>query len=243
MNAVTKGKGSKAMDAVARGKSKSYRYLSCSNKRKGLCKGAVNVRREDSELVFKELLIKVGALGLIQTDAAVLEQQIRTLDGAILSQKQKLEQYSVAAAAYPESMSIYGLMNAAEQEIKRLEGDKAAVELKHMTQTIAQSDKAWLMANLPLTEKDERQRANALLRRLGVTVRVTGGEPAVYIAVQRGKGFLQLVSSEDDVVVVPLNAEQRERFAVQDSDGSDLAKVDEMLAGMGMYTKRHGKKT
>jgi hypothetical protein len=117
-------------------------------------------------------------------------------------------------------------------------GSGTALELKHAEQSIAQSDKTWLLANLPLKEEDERRQANALLRRLGVTVRVTGGKEPVYIAVQRGKDFLQLMSRDGGVMVVPLNKEQREKFAVQDATGEDLAKVDDWLAGMGMFTAR-----
>jgi DNA invertase Pin-like site-specific DNA recombinase len=238
MNAVTKGKGSKAMDTAAKGKSKGYKYLSCSNKRKGLCKEAVNVRLDGSEAVFKELLIKVGALGLIQTDAAEVTQEIQALDVLLMRQRQLLKQHTAAAAEHPGVGAIYGLMAAADAEIKRLGNEKAALELKHAEQSIAQSDKTWLLANLPLKEENERRQANALLRRLGVTVRVTGGKEPVYIAVQRGKAFLQLMSRDDGVMVVPLNKEQREKFAVQDATGEDLAKVDDWLAGMGMFTAR-----
>jgi DNA invertase Pin-like site-specific DNA recombinase len=238
MNAATKGKGSKAMDTSAGGKSKGYRYLCCANKRKGLCKDAVNVRMEASEDAFKELLVKVGALGLIQTDAATVTQEIQALDVLLLRQRQLMAQHTAAAAVHGEVMAIYGLIAAADQEIKRLDKEKLALEIKHATQTVAHSDKAWLLANLPLKEEDERRQANALLRRLGVTVRVTGGVEPVYVAVQRGKDFLQLVGGKDGVIVVPLNADQRAKFAVQDATGQDLAKVDAWLAGMGMFTAR-----
>lgn len=236
MNATTKNKAGKPMIAGSKGKQYDYRYLSCSNKRKGLCKEAVNVRMDASEEVFKELLVKVGALGLIQSDAGAVVQEIQALDVLILRQRQLLKQHTEAAAELVGVMAIYRLIADAEQEIQRLDEAKLALEVQHATQAIAQSDKTWLLANLPLKEADERRQANALLRRLGVTVRVTGGADPVYVAVQRGKDFLQLISSKDGVVVVPLNAEQKSKFAVQDTTGKDAAKVDNWLAKMGMYS-------
>lgn len=238
MITLNKPKTTKGMDdaAAAKVRSKPYRYLSCSGKLKGICTKSVNVRLEDGETVFKELLIKVGALGLIQSDAAAVTQAIEALDVLILRQQQLLKQHTAAAADHPGVGAIYGLMAAADTEIKRLGNEKAALELKHAEQSIAQSDKTWLLANLPLKEEDDRRQANALLRRLGVTVRITGGKEPVYIAVQRGKDFLQLMTRDDGVVVVPLNKEQREKFAMQDATGEDLAKVNEWLVDLGMHS-------
>lgn len=238
MICLTKPKSSKGMDAAGKAKvrANAYRYLSCSNKLKGMCDNAVNVRMDASENVFKELLIKVGALGLIQSDAAAVTQEIQALDVLILRERQLLKSHTAAAADHPGVGSIYGLMAAADTEIKRLGTEKAALELKHAEQSIAQSDKTWLLANLPLKEEDDRRQANALLRRLGVTVRITGGKEPVYIAVQRGKDFLQLMTRDDGVMVVPLNAEQRAKFAVQDATGEDLPRVNEWLVELGMYS-------
>jgi DNA invertase Pin-like site-specific DNA recombinase len=240
MITLNKPKTTKGMDdaAAAKVRSKPYRYLSCSGKLKGICAKSVNVRLEDGEAVFKELLIKVGALGLIQSDAAEVTREIEALDVLIVRQRQLLKQHTAAATKHPGVGAIYGLMAAADAEIKRLGTEKAVLELKHAEQSIAQSDKTWLLANLPLQEEDERRQANALLRRLGVTVRIRGGKEPVYIAVQRGKDFLQLMTRDDGVMVVPLNKEQREKFAVQDATGEDLAQVDDWLAEVGMFTAR-----
>lgn len=229
MNAATKNKSTKAVSEGSKAKKYDYRYLSCSNKRKGLCKTAVNVRMDASEDVFKQLLIKVGALGLIQSDAALVTEEIQALDVLLLRQRQLLAQHTAAAAEHVGVMAIYGLIAAAEQEIEKLSKEKHALELKHAEQAVAQTDRTWLLANLPLKDPDDRRQANALLRRLGVTVRVTGGETPVYICVQRGKDFLQLMTHGDRVVVIPLNREQRAKFKEQDVDGEDLAAVDQWL--------------
>ena len=93
------------------------------------------------------------------------------------------------------------------------------------------------MDNLPLKERDERQRANALLRRLDVKVKIRGGADAAYVCMQHGKPFLQVMTVGEEFVLVPITAEQRERFAEQDADGQDKAKLDDWLyATIGAYS-------
>lgn len=154
----------------------TYKYLLCSNKRKGLCMGAASIRLADSEAAFKEILVNVGALGLIQTEAAAITDQMALVDAALHTQQTIRIKHMTKLAAHPEMDFIYELVASADKEIKRLKAERAELDARHAAQTLAQSDKAWLLANLPMEERDERQRANALLVRLGVVARITGGE-------------------------------------------------------------------
>jgi DNA invertase Pin-like site-specific DNA recombinase len=218
MNRISKGVGSGR-----------YRYMACSAKRRGLCKASFAVRADKSEEVFKELLVKVGALGLIQSDAAAITDGMALVDAA-LYKEQTIRAGHMKKLAEHEGMDfLYELVATADRNIKRLKAEREELEAKHAEQAASQSDKAWLLANIPLTDRDDRQRANALLCRLGVTVRIAGGDRPTFVASQNGKAFLQLTINEGDIVPVPLNAEQRQKFAEQDADGSDLARLDALL--------------
>lgn len=227
-----------AMHCLPKGQ-KMQRYLVCSGKISGLCTKAKNVRADASEAAYKELLVKVNdSLSLIQSDKTSIMQELRVADGRLLEQEKLLQQHTEAAEVHIGVTAIYGLIAKAEAEVVRLTKEKEAVEQRLIEETILEHDKTRFFAMLDLVTYEKRQQANALLKRLGITVRVSGGTEPVYIAVQAGKDFLQLVSKPDGVVVVPLNKEQREKFVSQDRDGSDIQRVDEWLAGMGMFSKR-----
>jgi len=228
MNRISKG--------VAHGR---YRYMACSAKRRGLCKESATVRADKSEEVFKELLIKVGALGLIQTDAAAIIDAMALVD-ASLHKEQAIRASHMKKLAEQEGMDfLYELVATADRNIKRLKAEREELEAKHAEQTASQSDKAWLLANLPLTDRDDRQRANALLSRLEVTVRIKGGAAPLYMCYQKGKPFLQIMTKGDDIIIVPLNDDQRAKFKEQDVDGADLAKLDDWLyTTLGARTQR-----
>lgn len=238
----------------------TYTYMCCSNKRKGLC-DPLRVPLEDTERVFKELLVKVGALSLIQSDSAAVDKAVQVIDGQTLHQRQLHEQHMNAAAKGLGGVGVYRLIEKAEEEIARLTAEREKLEKTQAEEATLQSDKAWLLENIPLKEYEERHRANSLLKRLGVKVYITTGEEeTVYIATRPvqtrvrvettadgqearyevkavEKPFLQIVDSEDGQVVVPLTAEQRERFAEQDVDGQDSAKLDDFLyATIGAYS-------
>lgn len=229
----------------------TYIYLACSNKRKALCK-APNVRLADSEAVFKELVVKVGALSLIQTDSAEVARQVQVLEGKLVHERQLLQQHSDAAAEGLGGRAVYGLIERSERNIEQLEAEKAKLALTLAEQTVSQSDKAWLLENLPFEKRDDRQRANALLKRLNVKVFIKGGDEPLYTATRPTevrtvvlplpddgepefvtrtveKPFLQIIDRKDGPLTVPLADDQRQKFKEQDADGSDLARGMEWL--------------
>jgi len=244
-----------SMNLVTKG-APPYRqkYLSCSNKRKGLCKGG-NVRADKAELVYKRLLVAVGALGLIQTDAAEITDQMALVDASILHQQTIRAGHMKKLAESTGMDFLYELVATADQKIKELRAERELLEAKHIAQTVAQSDRDWLLANLPLTERDDRQRANALLCRLNIKVRIKGGDEPVYTATRPTqvstvvlpipddqepefvtrtveRPFLQFIVRGDDIIPVPLSADQRETLKEQDADGSETAKGMAWLSEM-----------
>ena len=175
---------------------------------------------------------------MIQSDAAAVSDKIGAVAAEIVQQQKKLDEHMAAVAAYGANPAFYKLIADTSAEIERLEASKRELQEEHATQAAVQSDKAWLLDNLPLTERDDRQRANALLRRLDVKVRIRGGAEPAYVCMQHGKPFLQVMPVGDDFVLVPITAEQRERFAEQDQDGQDSRNLDDWLyATIGAYSK------
>lgn len=181
VNRLTKGRGKY-----------QYRYITCSRKRRGLCEESKGVRSEQSELVFKEILVNVGALGLIQTGAAEITDAMAAVDASLHKQETLLARHMQAASELDASPMIYKLIGSTEAEIARLKAERADLERQHTAQTVAQSDKAWLMDNLPLVERDDRQRANALLGRLAVTVTIKGGDIPIFSVYQKERLIMKI---------------------------------------------------
>ncbi|KFC71120.1 Site-specific recombinase [Massilia sp. LC238] len=235
-----------------------YKYLSCANKRRGLCE-SLNVRADKSELVYKRLLVAVGGLGLIQTDAAEITDQMALVDASIHAEETTRARHMKKLTEPDAEDFLYELVAIANKNLKRLKAEREELEAKHTAQTVAQSDRDWLLANLPLTERDDRQRANALLCRLNIKVRIRGGDEAVYTATRPTqvstvvlpipddqepefvtrtveRPFLQFIVRGDDIIPVPLSADQRETLKEQDADGSETAK------GMAWLSEKLGPK-
>jgi hypothetical protein len=181
-----------SMNLVQKGPEERHKYLMCSRKRRGLCTKAVNVRYDTSELVFKEILVNVGALGLIQTEAAAITDAMALVDAALHKEETLRAQHMKKLAESPGMDFLYELVAMADQNIKRLKAEREELERKHTAQTIAQSDKAWLLENLPLVERDDRQRANALLLRLGVIARIAGGDVPLFTVYQKERIIMKI---------------------------------------------------
>ncbi|HBF49920.1 MAG TPA: hypothetical protein DDX04_05585 [Massilia sp.] len=174
------------------GKLYTYKYLLCSSKRKGLCMEAANIRLDDSEAVFKEILVNVGALGLIQTEAAAITEAMAVVDASLHSEQTTRARHMKKLAEPDAPEFLYELVATADQNIKRLKAERAELERKHTAQTIAQSDKAWLLDNLPMVERDDRQRANALLVRLGVVATIKGGDIPTFNVYQKERLIMKI---------------------------------------------------
>lgn len=183
---------------IVAGKRHRYFYLLCSSKRKGLCMDAANIRLAESEMVYKEILLKVGALGLIQTNAAEITDAMALVDASLHKEQTTKAKHMKKLAEHDDSDFLYELAAIAENNIKRLKAERAELEARHAAQTAAQGDRAWLLANIPLVERDDRQRANALLCRLGIKVAITGGERPLFEVYQKERRIfnLQVVDGE-----------------------------------------------
>nr|WP_227470814.1 recombinase family protein [Massilia sp. YMA4] len=240
-----------AMHLVNKGKPpKGYRYLRCANSGKGACKSKL-VRYDLSELVFRKLLSKLDALPLVQESSGRLEQERREVEGRLGEQRGALARHTKAAETY-DNPAIYGLIVRTDEEIKRL-----TVRLDEIATALATkkiTDAREFELKVDLTSFEGRARANALVKRLGITVTVAGGETPSFIAINGMKewklevpedmreelgsdvivqqvpnALLQIVIDRGEPVIVPLNADQKEVVARQESYGKNSKGIDEWL--------------
>lgn len=240
-----------AMHFVDKGKPpKGRTYLVCANKRKALC-DTQSVREGMSEDVFREILAKVDSLPLIQDSHAKIEKELSALEGKIAEQQEQYDDLKQALTVrYSKALddSAYKVERKLEASVTRREELKAALAADRIV------DREHFFERLDLQSYEGRYRANALLKRLGITVWITGGSEPVYIV--RGhqlieypgrhagekisfgerKPLLQIVCRENEIVVIPLTADQRTKFKEQDADGRDGKTIDNWLASLGLVS-------
>jgi hypothetical protein len=234
----------------------NQRYLVCSNKIAGKCTSAKNVRNDESELVFRELLAKVESESLYAEDKAEDQKLLRELEGRITRQRQHHNELGAALARRYTSQLDDVAFGAGEQ-LRQLEEERNSILDRLARERIRQDDKTWLIDQLSavLVNYEQRAKANALLKRLGIYVLVQGGREPVFsahrpenvyvpgtpeypgkILMNTHRAFLQLVVREGNVVVLPLTPDQREKYREQDTDGVDSARLDEWLKSQGFVT-------
>ena len=242
-----------ALHCLPKGRN-GLRYLVCSGKISGKCTEAKNVRADASEEVFKELLVKVDSMSLIKSDKATVLAELQAVEGKLLFERQQMQKHQEGARKYASSY-IYDLIAETEIHINNLVAEKAELDSKLAQDLIAEDDKEKFFSLLDLKSYEARQRANALLKRLGILVHITGDKEPVYIASRpeevryphpdggtflfsNRKSFLQLISQKDGVVVIPLTEDQRIKARKQDSSGDELKRVDDWLATLGLFSRK-----
>jgi DNA invertase Pin-like site-specific DNA recombinase len=172
-----------AMHLVNKGKKpKGGTYLHCHKARKGLCAGKA-VRLDNSEQVFRAMLVRLDARPLIQDGTQEILKRLAGTDGRLAEKKGLLSQYQADYAATP-SRALAALMGPTESDIERLELERETLQSALSSEQSASGGYDEFMRRVDLNTPEARQKANTLLRRLGVLVHVgTDG----YVVSQRGR--------------------------------------------------------
>lgn len=159
-------------------------YLACSGKRKGLCDGGRNVRMDRAELVFRHILFRLGTRVLVEDDSAMLETELSTVDGKILALGKMKARHLKALEQFSASDAIYGLLTKTEMDIKAQEEIRDGLLAALAADRSAATDKEAFLTklNVALEKRDDRERANALLKHLKVKVHIGVG----YFVTQAG---------------------------------------------------------
>lgn len=185
-----------------------YRYLACSNRRKGICT-AKPIRSVESDAVFAELMAQVGTISLVQTNSASILAEIDKVKGELLTQKILLARHMDAAKSVVTSSSIYKLIQGSESIIDELNVRLTDLEAELTLESINQEDKTWFVQRLELDTFAGRNKANGYLRRQEVKVSIGFG---AYTVSRAGTPILVLTHTANGVTTFPLNEAQVQRM-------------------------------
>ncbi len=207
-------------------------YLRCYEAGKGKCEARA-IRLDRADEVFKQLLTKVNSLALVQSDARSLQARLGEVRGRLIEQQQMRDE-TLEFLQTRQSLSLRLMVADADDEIARLQHQE--VELEKALAADRITNKEDFFARLDLVSREGRARANELLKRLGILVTAFKGDDAItYQVSQKGEAIFTMVDG-GELITVPLNDDQRQRFKEQDADGSDLTK------GMAWLSEKLGPK-
>lgn len=185
-----------AMHLVNKGKApKGNTYLQCYAARKGTCKGKV-VRIDASELVLKEILFLLDSKALIQDDSIRISKEITVVASKIDQSKTKLAEFKALLIESP-SRTIADLIVSTEQDITELE--KQLIVLQTSLAAEKSISKQDFRKLLDLETYEGRNRANALLKHMGVLVRIGEGYIVTRKVQHRADAILALAHHNGEV--------------------------------------------
>jgi DNA invertase Pin-like site-specific DNA recombinase len=209
------------------------KYMVCANRKKGTCTAAY-IRLDSSELVFKEILSKVDSLSLVEIESEKVLKELDIIEGRIIGQKKKVIEYVVLM----EEVRTTGVARALEKaENELVEMNKRKDELLALVAQDKVIDKADFMQRLDLESFAGRNRANVLLKRLGVSVLAKGKagkekKHDIYIMTINGEKQSIFIPIAGGVGVLGLTNEQKEKVRDQGLDGTQATKYSATIAKM-----------
>lgn len=156
------------------------KYLMCSQKRYSQCDGAKNVRLDESEEVLKAILPYLESMSLVDDDPDKLERELQVLENQQAEARQRYESLYDQVRKNPSSDMLVSLALEAEAEVRALE-DSTRAKVEEMA-SVKATDHRGFMAKLDFSDEAVRQRVNALLMRLKITVHMAHG----YVVAQNG---------------------------------------------------------
>lgn len=182
------------------------KYLMCSQKRYSQCDGAKNVRLDESEEVLKAILPYLESMSLVDDDPDKLERELQVLENQHAGAIERYDSLREQVRKNPTSDMLVGLALEVEAEVRTLEESKR-VKVEEMS-SIKATDHRGFMAKLDFSDEAVRQRVNALLMRLKITVHMAqgfvvaqNGIPQWAFAVADGKiGYMALECTSPDEI-------------------------------------------
>lgn len=209
-----------AIHLVNKGKPpKGNTYLQCANSRKGLCKTKV-VRLGRSELVFKEILVKVDSLALVQDSSGKISKELAEAEARLGEQSTKLADYK-AGLERSYSDTLAQITTNTEQVIAELEVTKVNLQTSLAAEAI--TSKEDFFAKLDIESYSGRSRANALLKRLNILVYLLREDKdlVIYVVEQEGVELLAFGDSDKSGIYSrPLTPLQIDKKKILDFDGT-----------------------
>ena len=239
-----------ALHCLPKGRNNIH-YLVCTGKIAGNCTKALNTRLDESEEVFKELLAQVDSLSLVQDDKAQTAKELRALEAMLTEQRRQHKDLGNAMAIrYTQQLDDKAFL--AGKKLDELIAEKSILESKLTQSLLAEKDKAWFLGKLDLVSYEKREQANALLKRLGITVSLSGGKKSTYLVRnikiidnnpefphRRGQAILQMTNTEEGLMILSLTDKQHAKSAELDPSGAYSAKAHKLLRkSLGLDKKK-----
>lgn len=182
---------------------KSIKYLHCYASKKGVCKAGY-LRLEVAELVFREVLAKMNSsFSLVQESSAKLARQIDQIDAQVSEHQEGLRQLSEAIKGAVSPIIISEVLR---REAVIADLNKQRDELSSSLASRAITDKKAFFKALDLVSYEGRNRANALLKELGVTVRMNPAQ-SMFRVMQGDESAFTIIKAESEFRFYPGNYE------------------------------------
>jgi DNA invertase Pin-like site-specific DNA recombinase len=161
-----------AMHIVNKGKEpKSTTYLECSLGRKfgedGPCPSHKLIRLDDSERLFKLLLVRLDSMALVKDSGAKISKAIEVVEGRLVEATEKHSKLKMLLD-YRVTTDLVDLVQNAKTAVDALEEDRRRLMAELATEDAIGFDN--FMERLDLESFTGRSDANMLLRRLEVVV-------------------------------------------------------------------------
>ena len=220
------------MHLVMKGKApKGHAYLRCyTAKKRGACTGGY-VRLDSSELAFREILVKMSSsVSLVQEASAEIARKITEIDARIEEQQAQIRQLSEALDTQ-FSTALIAAVQRRDATVTDLK--KQREELSLALASDAVTDKESFFAALDLVSYEGRNRANALLKELKVTVRIQPSrrkEPGTYphyYVYEDSRLVFSVVDRDGRFLAYPANSEVSGVIQRQDKTLTPLLNDDE----------------
>jgi len=190
----------KTLHALPKGRN-SQLYLVCSGKTGGTCT-AKNIRADKAELGFREVLLNAVNADYFLGDTHEEKMKVRELEGkldAVEHRRTKL----LAILATDPMPEVVAILKQANAERDMLKEQKATLDDATVQRDKLARSRDALLAKIDLTENPARMEANSLLRRLGITVRISRYESQIsYTVNQEDKRILQVYQKDDRPVAM-----------------------------------------
>lgn len=193
---------------------REHRYLVCYRARLGACvRKGTYVRLDVAEQYFRELLVKVDSMPLVETSNLELEQAILQAQLGLSRNQQDFEYYRSKLQEHDRSQALLDLMLRAEEAVLACKSQIAALEATRAVEQIIDKDEFFRRLNL--VEDEGRRKANRLLKDLKIKVWVDGYTFHIY---QQDEHLFTLHNGDRGKVdFIPHHADAFEKMKIQDS--------------------------
>nr|WP_315469525.1 recombinase family protein [uncultured Undibacterium sp.] len=204
------------MHILNKGVSGGGRWYICATKaRQKTCTNG-NIKEGIAERVFKELLTKINVVELLENRKPDID--VLSIETELSKQRGLYEEADKDLNENGYSTSLGAYLRTTEQKIKELEAKLSAAKEESLQAEILLTDKQWLMQNIKLETREQRYRANMLLKKLNITVGMWRDTKTNRTAFYALGVMIYLVEPDGVVREVPLNAEADTRYNQHNED-------------------------